>query len=164
MPTNERNPFEGVTDFFSELGRMREFGVHGREHVHERRRRTHASAWVPATDVFARDGDLIVRVEVAGAHPDDVEVTFAHGVLTVAGTRDTEPAPEGEDPLLHPGAFSGAFRRALTLPEGTEESQTSAEFANGLVEITVRGAAFGREATRVPLRDGSDGPTRRTLG
>ena len=35
MPDQSRNPFEGVTDYFSELSRMREVGTHGREHPRE---------------------------------------------------------------------------------------------------------------------------------
>jgi HSP20 family protein len=161
MPDPGENPFEGVTDFFSELARMREFGVHGREHAHEQRERTHASAWVPPTDIFARQGDLVIRIEVAGVDPDDVDVTFSNGVLTVAGTRETGAGAGGEDSFYVRERFSGAFRRAVTLPEGTDESRISAEFENGLVEITVSDAVAGREATRIPLRAKSGSPTRR---
>ena len=51
-----RNLFEGVTDFFTELGRIREVGSHGTARS-EDRERTHATAWVPATDIFARGRD-----------------------------------------------------------------------------------------------------------
>jgi HSP20 family protein len=71
MRDNARNPFEGVTDFFSELNRMRELGTHGRDHGPEHRQRTHASAWVPPTDIFARDQDLVIRVEVSGVGSED---------------------------------------------------------------------------------------------
>ena len=64
------HPFGGVTDLFSELNRMRDVGVHGREHAHEDTERTHASAWVPATDIVARGDDLVIRVEVAGLAPE----------------------------------------------------------------------------------------------
>jgi HSP20 family protein len=164
MPERRANPFEGVTDFFSELARMREFGVHGREHAHERRARTHASAWVPATDIFARGGDLVIRVEVAGVRPEDVDVTFSGGVLTVSGTRDTEVGTDGRESFYIRERFAGAFRRAVTLPEGTDDDQISAEFENGVVEITVRDAVAGHEPTRIPLRDRSSSPTRRSLG
>jgi HSP20 family protein len=164
MPDRERNPFEGVTDFFSELARMREFGVHGREHAHERRQRTHASAWIPPTDIFATDGDLVIRIEVAGVRPDDVDVTFSGGVLTVSGTRDTQLGAGGDGSFYIRERFRGAFRRAVTLPEGTDASDITAEFENGLVEITVRGAVAGREAARIPLQDRSSSPTRRSLG
>jgi HSP20 family protein len=164
MPDTPRNPFEGVTDFFSELHRMRELGTHGREHGHEDRQRTHASAWVPPTDIFARDSDLVLRIEVAGLRPEDVDITFSHGVLTVSGKRRTELGTGGEDSFYIRERFYGAFRRAITLPEGTDAGQISAEFDNGLVEITVRGAIAGGESRRIPVRDRSSDATKRSLG
>jgi HSP20 family protein len=164
MPDTPRNPFEGVTDFFTELSRMRELGTHGREHGHEDRQRTHASAWVPPTDIFARDGDLVVRIEVAGLRPDDVEITFSHGVLTVSGERRTELGAGGKDSFYIRERFYGVFRRAITLPGGTDAGQISAEFDNGLVEITVRGAVAGAESERIPVRDRSSEATKRSLG
>ena len=164
MPDGPRNPFEGVTDFFSELSRMREVGAHGREHGHEDRRRTHASAWVPPTDIFARGDDLVIRVEVAGVRPDDVDITFAHGVLTVSGNRRTEEDTGGEDSFYVRERFHGAFRRGITLPVGTDESQISATFADGLVEITVRGGVSAAEPRRIALEDRSGAPTTRALG
>ena len=78
MVEGHRNPFEGVTDFFSELG-IRDLGRHGYEHAHEDRERTHATAWVPAADIFSRAGDLVIRIDLAGMRPEDVAITFADG-------------------------------------------------------------------------------------
>jgi len=159
-----RNPFEGVTDFFSEMNRMRELGRGGYEHGPEDRERTHATAWVPATDIFANGEDLVIRVEVAGMRPEDVDITFAQGVLTVAGERRTELGTGGEDSFYVRERFYGAFRRAVTLPTGTKESQITAEIENGLVEITVRGGISGAQPRRIALRARSSGATTRTVG
>jgi HSP20 family protein len=159
-----RNPFEGVTDYFSELNRMRATGVHGREPSHEERQRTHASAWVPATDIFARGDDLVLRVELAGVRPDMVSLSLAHGVLTVSGSRDAELGDVDESEFYVRERFYGEFRRAVTLPQGVEPGQVSAEFVDGLVEIVVQGAAARPEANRIEIRDRSAGPARRSLG
>jgi HSP20 family protein len=164
MPDAPRNPFEGVTDFFSELNRMREIGAHGREHGHEGRERTHASAWVPPTDVFARGDDLVIRIEVAGLRPDDVDISFSHGVLTVSGVRRTELGAGAENDFFIRERFYGMFRRAITLPEGTREGDIEAEFDNGLVEIVVRCGATRDAPARINLRNRSGGATTRTLG
>jgi HSP20 family protein len=158
------NPFEGVSDFFSEMARMREVGRHGYDPGHEARMRTHATAWVPATDIFAREGDLVIRVELAGVHPQDVEITFSQGSLTVAGQRFTELGAADEDSFFVRERPYGAFRRSITLPAATKESDISAEFVNGLTEITVAGGASGAEPSRIELRDRSGPPTRRALG
>jgi HSP20 family protein len=157
------NPFEGVSDFFSEVARMREIGTRGYD-PHQSRMRTHATAWVPATDIFARDGDLVVRVELAGVHPEDIEITFSQGVLTVAGQRLTELGGADEDSFFVRERPYGAFRRSITLPAGVGESDISAEFVDGLAEITVAGGASAAEQSRIELRHERREPSRRTLG
>jgi len=162
MPDRGGNPFEGVTDFFSEMNRMRELGRG--DHAGEGRQRTHATAWVPATDIFANEGDLVIRIELAGVRPEDVEITFSGGVLTVSGVRRTELGTSGEESFYIRERFHGAFRRAITLPEGTDDGQIRAEFENGLVELTVAGGVRGPEPRRIELRNRSGDPTTRTLG
>jgi HSP20 family protein len=154
------SPFEGVSDFFSELARIREVGTRG----YDERPRTHATAWVPATDIFAREGDLVIRVELAGVHPDDVEITFSQGILTVSGQRLTELGGADEDAFFVRERPYGAFRRSITLPEAVNESDISAEFIDGLAEITVAGCASAAESRRIALHDRRREPTRRTLG
>ena len=164
MPDSPRNPFDGVTDYFSELSRMRSLGVHGSpEPGSEHTERTHASAWVPATDIFARGDDLVIRVELAGVDPEDVDLRFSSGLLTVSGTRRSG-FEDGEDVEFYVRErFYGAFRRVITLPEGTQASQITGGVEDGLVEITVRDGAGSRRSTRIALADRSGGPTSRTV-
>jgi HSP20 family protein len=164
MPDQSRNPFEGVTDYFSELSRMRHTGTHGREPGIEDRQRTHANAWVPATDILVQGDDLVIRVEVAGVRPDDVNLSLAHGVLTVAGNRRADVQGNSDEVFYVRERFYGEFRRAVTLPDGTRPEQIIAEFDNGLVEITVRGGASTSGTSRIALRSKSEGATTRSLG
>ena len=161
--TDRRNPFEGVTDFFSELARMRSIGVHGgSEHGVEASERTHASAWVPATDILAQGDDLVIRVELAGVDPEDVDLSFSHGVLTVSGTRRPELVDDSAEFLIRE-RFYGEFRRVITLPEGTQADQITAEFDDGLVEVTVRNGVSPADSTKIALADRSEGRTSRTV-
>ena len=163
MPAH--NPFEGVTDLFTELSRMREVGLHGRETAHEDKQRTHASAWVPTTDIFAQGDRLVIRIELAGVDPQDVDLHFANGVLTVSGTRNGDfGTGDFDEPKFYVRErFYGAFRRSLTLPEGTQRSQIQAAFEDGLVEIVISGVSSRSEATRIELRDRSSGTTTRAV-
>jgi HSP20 family protein len=161
-PNAPSNPFEGVTDYFSELNRMRHTGVHGRDAGPEDRQRTHASAWVPAADIFVRGEDLVIRVELPGVSPEAVNLSFAHGVLTVSGNRRSDP--DDAESYYVRERYVGEFRRAVTLPEGTEPEQITAEFADGLVEIVVRGGVSRTDVSRIEVRDRSGGRTSRSLG
>jgi HSP20 family protein len=159
MPEQERNPFEGVTDYFSELNRMRHTGVHGREQAPEDQHRTHASAWVPTADIFARGEDLVVQLELAGVSAEDVELNLAHGTLTVSGRRGGEAGAS----YYVRERFHGVFRRSVTLPEGTKRSQITAEFGDGLVEVVVQGGVRHRDSSRIELRDRSSARTTRSV-
>ena len=160
MTDERRNPFEGVTDFFSERARMRELGIHGGAERGEAAERTHASAWVPATDILALGEDLVIRVELAGVDPDDVDLSFSHGVLTVSGVRRAGPHDDPASFLVRE-RFYGAFRRVITLPEGTQADQIAAEFDDGLVEITVANGVGPADSTKIALANRSAGRTSR---
>ncbi|MBA2618837.1 MAG: Hsp20/alpha crystallin family protein, partial [Rubrobacter sp.] len=58
-----RNPFRGLIDHMSEMTRMREYAEGGGQ-AQEDQRRTHATAWVPTTDIFAKGNDLVIRCEL----------------------------------------------------------------------------------------------------
>lgn len=161
---DQRNPFEGVTDFLTELGRIREVGLRGPAAGTEQRERTQATAWVPPTDIFVRGDDLVIRVEVAGVRPEDVAITFSAGTLTVSGVRARELGGASEDSFYIRERPYGSFRRTLTLPAGTDEAQIDAEIRDGLVEITVRGGIGADEPQRIALKDASSEPTRRRVG
>ena len=70
----------------------------GREYALEDRQRTHASAWVPTTDIFVQGDRLVIRIELAGVDPENIDLRFANGVLTVSGNRSGEFGPTRSRP------------------------------------------------------------------
>lgn len=147
----ERSRFDGVNDFFSEAARIRSYGVHGGGITPEPVERTYASAWVPAADIIAVGDDLLIRIELPGVDPHDIDLRLRGGVLTVSGTRAGEP----EDTVfLSHERYWGEFRRSISLPESVEPDQITAEFSNGLVVLKVRGAVT-EDGTAIELVDTS---------
>lgn len=97
---------------------------------------TRAGALVPLIDAFTTDEGLVVRMELPGMRPDDVDIAVQDGVLTVSGERfdDTEVK---EDAWLRRERFLGKFERSFTLPEGTDADAITASFDNGLLELRI---------------------------
>ena len=150
MTEQQSNPFRGFLDMASEMNRMRQIGAYGQEPGQEGQERTHANAWVPNADVFARGQDLVIRLELAGVAPEDIDVSFHENTLTVSGERGRDV--EDVQFYVHE-RFYGVFRRSMTLPAGIDEEEISAEFDNGLVEITVEGGAVSSEPRRIQVRN-----------
>ncbi|HSK85600.1 MAG TPA: Hsp20/alpha crystallin family protein [Rubrobacter sp.] len=154
MGSTRRNPFRGLVDTIGEMNRTRERWMTAQE-TEEDRQRTHMSAWVPTTDIFARGEDLVIRVELAGVMPGDVDVALSNGVLTICGERVSELDDEEVSYYVRE-RFYGIFRRTITLPEGIDESKISAAFKNGMLQIAVQGGAAEAELKRIQVRDESD--------
>lgn len=152
MPDERRNPFEGVTDLFSELTRIRSQGIHGSD-----AERSHASAWVPVSDIFASGDDLVVRVDLPGVKGDGVTLSLAGEVLTVSGHR---PGSTDLEFYVHE-SYHGEFRRVVNLPKGTRADQLEPVLEDGVLTITVRGALGSAEPAgqRIELIDTSQGPS-----
>ena len=143
----KRNPFRGLMDHMSEMTRMREY-AEGAAPGGEDPRRTHATAWVPTTDIFALGDDLIIRCELAGVEQDDVEISLSSGVLQIDGERKGEP--EAVE-YYSRERYYGRFRRRMRLPEGVSGSSVSATFENGLLEVVVQGGANYEEPERIQI-------------
>ena len=130
----------------SEMARMREYAEGGGGQ--EEGRRTHATAWVPTTDIFAMGDDLIIRCELAGVQRNDVDISLSGGALIIDGERKGEP--EATEYYARERYF-GHFRRRIKLPEGVDGSKISASFDNGLLEVTVRGGVDHAEPERIEI-------------
>ena len=81
-----------------------------------------------------------------------MEITLSNDVLTVSGERRSELANE-EETFYVRERYYGVFRRSWTLPAGIGEDDISADFENGLLEISVQGgAAAVPEPRRIEIK------------
>jgi HSP20 family protein len=106
--------------------------------------------WAPAVDVLQRDGDLVVRAELPGVRPEDVDITLQNRVLTISGERREEQEEERGGYYVRERR-RGSFSRSMTLPEGVDEDRIRARYDNGVLEVTIEGAAAVREPRRIQI-------------
>ena len=103
----------------------------------------------PAIESYVKDGNLVVRADVPGLDPKDLEVSILGNVLNVKGERKNEREVKKEDYLRREVSY-GAFERRMSLPEGAATDKIKATFKNGVVEITVP-LAKETVAKKVPI-------------
>jgi HSP20 family molecular chaperone IbpA len=107
--------------------------------------------WVPACDVFVRDGDLVVRMELPGVDPNkDVQVTVEDGVLCISGER-RQVAGHDEGGYYRREWAYGGFQRGVPLPDTVVVDDIRASYDNGVLEVVVPKFAALSEPKRVPV-------------
>lgn len=92
-------------------------------------------AWEPATDVYQIKGGWVVKMDLAGVAPDDLEVRIADSTLTVSGTRRDRTLREGVWHYQMEITYS-RFERAIQLPTSLAGAKIQSEYDNGLLTIT----------------------------
>jgi HSP20 family protein len=147
------SPFRGFWDLQNEMNRLLEQTFGGL--VRRPGTRGQAEEWAPAIDVLTRDGNLVIRAELPGVKPEDVDITLQNNVLTISGEHKAEQEEERAGYYVRERRY-GSFRRSLTVPEGTDESKIHARFEDGVLEVTVEGAAPVQEPKRIQI-EGSGG-------
>lgn len=92
--------------------------------------------WMPALDVYEKDGEMVIRLDLPGIEKKDLKVRVQDDVLTIEGDRKLEQKIEEENYLCRE-AFYGTFTRRIALPNPVEEYEIKATFQKGVLEIHV---------------------------
>jgi HSP20 family protein len=94
------------------------------------------TAWVPPLDVRETEATFAVTVDLPGLEPDQVEVTFEDGLLTIRGQR--EFTKEVDEEQYHRIERSyGSFARSVRLPRTADAEKIEASFDKGVLTVEV---------------------------
>jgi HSP20 family protein len=102
----------------------------------------------PPVEVFERDGDVVVRADVPGMAPANLDVRVDADTVTIRGEVRAEERREDRGFFRSERRY-GAFRRVVPLPARVEPSRARATYRHGVLEVV---------APRVP--DDQDGGRR----
>jgi HSP20 family protein len=90
-----------------------------------------------ATDVSETDDEVVVRAEIPGVEPKDLELTVAGDVLTIAGEKHEEETKREKGYARAERRF-GSFRRSVQLPSSIDADSVQAVHKNGVVTVTLK--------------------------
>ncbi|RTL69892.1 MAG: Hsp20/alpha crystallin family protein [Pseudonocardiaceae bacterium] len=106
-------------------------------------RRPFGLAWDwPGEDLIRvdeyRDGDVqVIKAELPGIDPQkDVTITAAGGMLSIKAERRIEKDRDDKGYTRHEMRY-GALSRTLPLPDGVSETDISATYRDGILEVRV---------------------------
>jgi HSP20 family protein len=94
------------------------------------------AARAPQMDVEETEKEFLVKADLPGVDPKDVDIRVVDNVLTVRGGKE-EKKEERKKSYHRMERFSGQFYRAITLPAGTDPEKVNATSANGVITITI---------------------------
>ena len=92
--------------------------------------------WAPRVDIIEKPDQWVFRAEIPDVDPKDIQVTVEEGVLMIRGERKfEEEVKEGNFTRIE--REYGAFERRFSLPSGIDLDKISAEYKNGVLNISI---------------------------
>ena len=98
---------------------------------------TTAGVWAPAMDVWETDDEIVYAFDLPGIPKDTVSIEFDHGVLTVSAKRERSQEVSA-DRLYRFERRYGSFSRTFTVPQGVSDSDVTADYQNGVLEVHIK--------------------------
>jgi HSP20 family protein len=91
---------------------------------------------MPKVDVIDRDDEVVVRAEVPGVEKDDLEISVSDNTVTIKGEMKREEKEEKGD-YYRSEISRGTFTRTVMLPGVVDADKTTAQFKDGVLELTM---------------------------
>jgi HSP20 family protein len=92
--------------------------------------------YIPSMELVDRGDRYVVKAELPGLKEKDVDVSVCDNVLTVKGEKKASKETKEEDYHFSEMTY-GSFCRSVTLPSGVETEYISANFEDGVLEVSV---------------------------
>jgi HSP20 family protein len=120
------DPFREMTNFEDQVNRLWRGVADGKRQ----------ESWLPAVDVFDTKEAVVLKAELAGMKPDDIQIEVEDNVLTIKGERRFAEKVE-EDRYYRIERRFGSFQRSLALPQGVKADDIQASYEDGILEVRV---------------------------
>ncbi len=92
----------------------------------------------PAIDVAENPDGYVIKAALPGWKPENVDVTFENGVVTLKGEVKEETEQRDENAKYHCREIRhNSFMRRVALPTEIETDKVKAEFENGVLVLTM---------------------------
>jgi len=92
--------------------------------------------WVPAVDISEEKERFVLRADLPGVMPDEINISMDKGVLSISGERSLE-SDSKTDGFKRVERISGKFERRFSLPDSADADSISARSSNGTLEVTI---------------------------
>jgi len=109
-----------------------------------------AETWQPRCDVEESDKEIVVKADLPGVDPKEVDISIRDNTLIVRGERKEEKEEKKKN-YHRVERFVGQFYRAIDLPSEADAEKITAASANGTVTITIPKKP-GTQPKKIPVK------------
>ena len=103
--------------------------------------------WSPVVDVAENENEIVLRAELPGMKQEDIDIELTGDTLSIRGERKFE-SEERKDNYVRVERSYGSFQRSFTLPDNIDEEGVSAQFNDGILDVTVPKTEQGKTKAR----------------
>jgi len=114
-----------------------------------------ARGWTPQIDVSERNNELVVRADLPGVDPKDVDITVHDDTLILSGEK-REEKEQNERNVHRVERFVGRFYRSIPLPRGADLDKIQAHSDKGVLTVTVP-TKQEAQPRRIQVKGGQEG-------
>jgi HSP20 family protein len=111
---------------------------------------TMAGGWAPQLDVSETKDAMVVKAEMPGVDPEEIEIRLTGDLLTLKGEKEKETA-EKEERYHRVERTYGAFLRSVRLPIAVDGSKVTATFKNGVLVVALPKTPASK-GTMIPVK------------
>ena len=94
------------------------------------------TAWAPPVDISESGHDLVVKADLPGIDPKELDIRVENNVLTIRGERKFEKKVE-QDNYLRVERTYGSFSRSFSLANTVNPEGIKADYQNGVLTLVV---------------------------
>lgn len=102
-----------------------------------REKRPSGRLWCPAADVYRTEDGWIVKVDLAGIQPADIEVTIDGPVLRISGSRRDGFCGQGVSHYQLEITYS-RFEKMIQFPRSIEHASIDRDYRDGLLILRLK--------------------------
>lgn len=95
-----------------------------------------SGAWFPPVDIYETGDTIVLKAEIPGVDRKDVSLEVRENIITLKGERRFAKNL-GEENYHRMERFYGTFSRVFSLPNVVDKGGVTANFKDGVLEITV---------------------------
>jgi HSP20 family protein len=106
--------------------------------------------WSPKVDVSDTKDAVVVKAEVPGIDPKEIQVSLQDQMLTIKGEKKQEKE-EKDSHYYRMERSYGAFVRSIRVPAPVDGAKVSATFKNGVVTVTLPKTPAAK-GTTIPVK------------